>query len=190
MRMTTPRIAPLEKAEWNGEQQELMKRYSPKGEPINIFKTLLRHSKLLKRWTVFANHILGKSSLPERERELIILRIGWLCRAGYEWCQHVEIGLKAGLTKTDIEHIKTGADSSNWSANDMALLQATDELFNDAFISDATWAELKKTYGTEQLMDIVFTVGNYNLVSMALNTFGVQLEETTPDTFHQDSKNS
>ncbi len=184
MRMSKPRIAPLEKAEWNSEQQELMTRYSTLGEPINIFKTLVRHSKLLKRWTVFANHILGKSSLPAREREIIILRIGWLCRAGYEWCQHVEIGMDVGLTKEDIEQIKEGAGSDHWSANDKALLQATDELFNDSFISDKTWGELKKTYNTEQLMDIVFTVGNYNLVSMALNTLGVQLEETTEDTFH------
>ena len=28
-------------------------------------------------------------------------------------------------------------------------------------------------------MDLVFAVGQYTLVSMALNTFGVQLEDTT-----------
>jgi hypothetical protein len=30
-------------------------------------------------------------------------------------------------------------------------------------------------------MDLVFTVGQYNLVSMALNTLGVQAESDLPD---------
>lgn len=36
---------------------------------------------------------------------------------------------------------------------------------------------LSQCYTIEQLMDVVFAVGQYNLVSMALNTFGVQLDE-------------
>ena len=183
MRLSKPRVEPLEPTDWNDQQQEIMQRHIEVGEPKNIFKTLIRYPKLLKRWTVFANHILGKSSLPERERELIILRIGWLCRSGYEWSQHVEIGLKAGLTKAEIEQIKEGAANAQWSTVDKALLRATDELFNDAFIADETWAELKENFNEAQLMDIVFSVGNYNLVSMALNTLGVQLEPTTEDHF-------
>ena len=38
-------------------------------------------------------------------------------------------------------------------------------------------AGLSNHYSTQQLMDLVFTVGQYNLVSMALNSFGVQLDE-------------
>jgi 4-carboxymuconolactone decarboxylase len=183
MRLSKPRVEPLEPADWNEQQQEVMQRFTDAGEPKNIFKTVIRHPKLLKRWMVFANHILGKSSLPERERELIILRIGWLCRSGYEWSQHVEIGLACGLVEAEIEQIKEGAANAQWSKVDKALLQATDELHNDAFIADETWAELNKNFSEEQLMDIVFTVGNYNLVSMALNTLGVQLEPTTEDRF-------
>ena len=67
-------------------------------------------------------------------------------------------------------------DAPGWSAHDKLLLTATDELRKDAMISDATWAGLAKTYNEQQLMDVVFTVGNYNLVSMALNTLGVQAE--------------
>jgi len=59
-------------------------------------------------------------------------------------------------------------------------LLATDELHGDAHISDTTWAGLAKHFSTKQLMDLVFTVGQYNLVSMALNSFGVQLDEGLP----------
>ena len=112
-----------------------------------------------------------------RERELLILRIGWLCQAEYEWGQHVVFGKGAGLTDEEIARIKEGPDAKGWAPFDAALLRAADELHADAFISDATWAALSARYSTEQLMDVVFAVGQYNLVSMALNTFGVQLDK-------------
>jgi alkylhydroperoxidase family enzyme len=141
---------------------------------------MANHPDLLKRWLVFANHILGKSSLPERERELLILRIGWLCRAGYEWGQHVLIGRDCGLAEEEIQRLKQGPDAAGWSAGDADLLRAVDELHGDAFISDETWARLAERWSTQQLMDIVFTVGQYNLVSMALNSFGVQPDPGLP----------
>ncbi|MDZ7824842.1 MAG: carboxymuconolactone decarboxylase family protein [Gammaproteobacteria bacterium] len=149
-------------------------------EPLAIFRTMANHPDLLKRWLVFANHVLGKSSLPERERELLILRIGWLCRAGYEWGQHVLIGRDCGLSEEEIQRLKQGPDAAGWSAADADLLRAVDELHADAFITDATWARLAERWSTQQLMDLVFTVGQYNLVSMALNSFGVQPDPGLP----------
>jgi alkylhydroperoxidase family enzyme len=134
----------------------------------------------MKRWLVFGNHVLGKSTLPARERELVILRVGWLCRAGYEWGQHVLIGRTAGLSDEEIERIALGPEEDGWSAGDRWLLRATDELHGDAFISDATWQALAETFSVQQLMDLIFTVGQYNLVSMALNSLGVQPEEGLP----------
>ena len=121
--------------------------------------------------------MLFKSTLPPRERELIILRIGWLCEAEYEWAQHVLIGKEAGLTAEEIDRIKAGPNARGWSEADKLLLQATDELRKDAFITDSTWNGLCQHFDKKQLMDVVFAVGQYNLVSMALNTLGVQLDD-------------
>ena len=109
----------------------------------------------------------------------MILRVGYLCKAGYEWAQHVVIGRNAGLTEEEIERIKAGADAEGWSAGDAALLRATDELVEDHFIGDDTWAALARDAGLDdrQRMDVVFTTGQYTQVSMMLNTFGVQLDE-------------
>jgi alkylhydroperoxidase family enzyme len=180
MRTDTPRIPPVAADEAEEEARELLARFGD-GEPLNIFRTLARHPALLRRWLVFANHVLGKSTLPERERELLILRIGWLCRAGYEWGQHVLIGLDSGLTGEEIQRIKAGPDAGGWSDGDRDLLLAVDELHRDAHVSDATWARLAARWSTQQLMDVVFTVGQYNLVSMALNSFGVQPEPGVPE---------
>jgi alkylhydroperoxidase family enzyme len=177
MRLKKPRLDPISDEEMGAEQQELLGPLAKSGSVHNVFRTLIRYPKLFKRWNIFANHVLNKSSLPPREREIIILRIGWLCQAGYEWGQHARIGRNAGLTDAEIKMIAEGPGAAGWSDNDVALLNATDELHADAFISDKTWAQLQSFLSDEQCMDVVFAVGQYNLVSMALNTFGVQLDE-------------
>ena len=57
------------------------------------------------------------------------------------------------------------------------LIRAADELHADQFISDGTWKELAQSWNQQQLIDLVFAIGQYTLVSMALNSFGVQIEE-------------
>ena len=159
----------------------MLQPFVDSGRDYNIFRTLAHHPGLARRWLVFANHILGKSTLPERERELVILRIGHLCRAGYEVAQHEQISRFLGMSETDLAMARQGPDTPGLGDLDRLLLQATDELHDDAHVSDATWNALSEHLDTKQLMDLVFTVGQYNLVSMALNTFGVQIDEGLVD---------
>jgi len=177
MRLSEPRLEPLPESEWNEEVRATLKNaLRVDGRPANIFATLAHHPKLLKRWLVFGNHVLAKSTLGAREREIVILRVGWLCRSEYEWGQHVPIGKKAGLDDDEIERITRGPDAPGWGELDRLLLCATDELVGDARISDDTWSALQAHYDEHQLIDLVFAVGQYNLVSMALNSLGVQPE--------------
>jgi 4-carboxymuconolactone decarboxylase len=173
MRLEKPRLDPLELEDIDNEVRS---RFGA-GKMLNIFRTLAHHPKLMKRWMVFGNHVLAKNSLSVRDRELAILRVGWLCKAEYEWAQHTEIALNSEITRDEIKRVTLGPDAAGWSDREVALLRAADELVDDAFIGDETWNRLSSFYDKEQLMDLVFTVGQYNLVSMALNTLGVQLEE-------------
>ena len=108
------------------------------------------------------------------------MRIGYLCKAGYEWGQHVQVARRYGMSDDEIRSAKSGPGTPGLSELDSLLLQATDELHADSFVSDPTWNALARHLSTEQLMDLVFTVGQYNLVSMALNSFGVQADEGLP----------
>ncbi len=107
------------------------------------------------------------------------MRIGWLCQAEYEFGQHTRVGLEVGLSEAEIRRITEGPEAGAWDAFDATLLRAADELHADAFVSNETWAALGERYSREQLVDVVFTVGQHSLVSMALNTLGVRLEEGT-----------
>ena len=176
MRLSEPRIPPLGEQEWTQEQREMLTRAQPAAAVLNVFRTLVRHTDLYKRWLPFGHQILFQSTLPPREREILILRVGHLCNAGYEFHHHTALGKQAGLTDEDIRAIQEGAGAARWGDLERLLLCAVDELHHDAFIGDATWQGLASRYTTNQLIDLVFTVGQYTMVSMALNSFGVQLE--------------
>lgn len=176
MRPKEPRIAPLAEQEWSREQRELLAVVT-RGKPAqNVFATLVRHPKLFKRWTPFGGHLLFASSLAPRQRELLILRAAWLTRAEYEWGQHVEIAKRAGLGEADIARVASGPDATGWAEDEAALLRAADELWEDACLSDSSWAALSRRLSETQLMDLVFTVGAYAMLAMALNSFGVRLD--------------
>ena len=158
---TTPRIAPLASSE----------------AELNILKTMANHPKLAEAWQPFAGYILRDNSLPPRDRELLILRIGWLCGAEYEWGHHSRLAKQVGLTDEEILRVTEGPETAGWSSFERALLRAADELHKSAYISDRTWAYLDARYDEKQLMDVVFTVGEYNLVSWALRSFRVPMDE-------------
>ena len=175
MRLTQARFTPLSDAELTPEQAEALEPMRP-GPVLNIFRTLARAPKALTRFNAWGGYVLSKrNDLPAREREIVILRTGYLCKSGYEFTQHTRIGLQSGLTAEEISNIKAGADAG-WSAADAALIRATDELHNDQFIGEAAWTELGRHFTDKQRMDVVFTTGQYTQVSMILNTFGVQLD--------------
>lgn len=176
MRLATPRFTPLADAEMTGEQRDALGPNRDRPRVLNIFRTMARAPLALKRFLVWGDYILSDNSLSPRDRELVILRTGWQCRAGYEWVQHRRIGLRSGLTEAEVEAIKQGAAAPSWNEADRALLDATDELVADHFVSDATWARLA-SFSDQQRMDLVFTVGQYTQVSMILNTFGVPLDD-------------
>lgn len=172
-----PRIPPLPREGRDPDVDELLAGFRrPDGSELHIFTTLARHPKLLKRWSAFGGVLLYRGRLGHRERELLILRTGYLTRAHYEWGQHVEIGLAAGLTDDEIARVAVGPDDSAWSAADSALLRAADELHADARISDTTWADLAERYDEQQLIEVCMTVGQYHLVAFTLNSLGVEPE--------------
>ena len=182
MRLNTARIAPLDEADM---APELLALLGPRFKAIpvlNIFRTLAHAPKAFKRFMAWGGYVLSDAnSLSARDRELVILRTGFNWKSGYEWAQHVRIGLDCGLTEAEITRIKKGPGALEWSDNDRALLIATDELTADAFISDATWEALGD-YSEKQRMDLVMTVAQYTQVSMMLNSFGVQLDDDlSPD---------
>ena len=173
------RVTLVDTSKFSAEFPEL-ERYKVNGKVPNLFATMMNHPLLFKTWGGFGKYINSEDqTLPPRDREIAILRIGWLNQAQYEWEQHSRLGKAIGLRDDDIERIKKGP-WADWGRHDAALVQAVDDLFEHSVVSEATWQTLSERYNTQQMMDLVFTIGNYNLVSWALNTLGVPLDDYLP----------
>jgi alkylhydroperoxidase family enzyme len=173
-----PRIAPLPATGNPPDVQALIDGAVPVGGvTANIFLTLANHPGLMRRYLPFGGKLLAKGKLPDREREIVILRTAWLCRSDYEWGQHVRIGRDAGLTDAETERIPDGPDGDGWSSFEATLLRATDELVIDHRLSDATWNALAVRYDDQQMIELTLLAGNYAMIAGMLNSVGVEREE-------------
>lgn len=177
MQPDTPRIPPLDDTELDEAARAALKTVTRRdGTVFNIFRTLAHNPEATEAFLAWGSYILSRSSLPARDREILILRTGRLWRAEYEWAQHRRIGLHAGLTEDEIGDLGRAQPVRDWSAHERALIAAADELCRDACVSDATWQALAGRLDQRGLMDVVFTVGQYTQVCMILNSFGVPLD--------------
>lgn len=147
----------------------------PKG--LNVLGTLARHTDLARAFHTLNGHLLFATTLEPREREVLVLRVAALRRCDYEWAQHVVLAADAGLGADDVAAIAEGPDAAALSPFDAALVRAVDELVGEARIGDATWATLIERYDDQQMIDLVFTVGAYDVLAMAMLSFGIELDD-------------
>ncbi|GAA3204476.1 carboxymuconolactone decarboxylase family protein [Actinocorallia longicatena] len=172
------RLPPLPDGQWDDTVRKALSVMLPTARQNpdragNAIGTLVRHPDLTAAFLTFNSHLLLRSSLPPRQRELAILRIARRRGCAYEWGHHVRIAGKVGLTEAEIEDAAQGKAAGEL---DSAVLRAVDELDEDSDLSDATWAVLSSHLEERQVMDLVFTIGAYIMCAMAFNAFGIELE--------------
>ena len=186
--LSEPRIPPRPSADWDEEVFDALSVLRPPGSarprpagpsqdrPVsNILGIFSWHPALAKAFFAFNSHLFH-STLSARDREMATVRIAWLRRGEYEWAQHVRMAKAAGLSDEEVDAIMAGPDSPVWEPRDAALLRAVDEIAVDHYVSDETWKRLSEDFDRKQLMDLVFTIGAYDLLAVAFNTFGLQLD--------------
>jgi AhpD family alkylhydroperoxidase len=185
-----PRIAPLAPDQWPKEMGEVMAALRPpnprhpfpprrddRPKALNLLGTMAHYPALARAFHTFNGHVLFASTLSPRQRELLVLRVAAVRGCAYEWAQHVVLAGDAGLDAKEIERVAEGAAAPGWSTRDRAMLSAVDELVADGTIAHATWEALAAELDERQLMDLVFTVGAYEMLAMALRSFAVQLDD-------------
>jgi 4-carboxymuconolactone decarboxylase len=180
---SSPRIAPVDLStitdtDFLATLQKTLLRED--GKPINIFGTLAHHPKLLDRFNRMGGFLLQKGLLPAREREIVILRVGWNSRSVYEYGQHTIIGEREGITSAEIRALTKLPSEHPWSPADLALIALADDLCTNNVVSDATWSQLVTRWTEPELIEMVITAGFYRLVSGFLNSIGVQLDPGVP----------
>jgi 4-carboxymuconolactone decarboxylase len=149
-------------------------------QSANVFSTFVRNPPADRARGAINGHVNSRSTLMPQHRELLLMRIGVLCRSEYEYAAHNRVGRRAGMTDADVDRILRGPGSGGGAVED-ALLRATDELFENDAVSAGTWAALAKTLDTRQMFDVLIAVGGYRSTSLLINSAGVQLDDNMAD---------
>jgi 4-carboxymuconolactone decarboxylase len=193
---SSPRLAPLAREDCgddvraalgNAFGNETATRFLGSGPDAlsmpNVLATLMHHPALAGPFLTYNNVLLRTPVLEPRLRELMVLRVAWRTRAGYEWAQHVRLAARVGITPDEIDAVTrdVGADAISWSPLEADLLAATDQLIDSYRIDDDTWGRLAKQLDEAQLVELVFVVGTYTGLAMAFNSFGLQLDPELRD---------
>jgi alkylhydroperoxidase family enzyme len=184
--MTAPRIPLLPEGRWTDEVRDIFTIFEGeearvRGSQFNIMKTLAHHPSLMARFLRYEHQLLRHPMIPERTREVVILRLAWLYRQDYEWRQHVAIARSIGMTEREIEAVEQGADARVWSRLDRHVLRATDQMHAGETVDDETWAGLAAEFDHGQMLELLFTIGTFAMMSWIFNSIRLQIEsETVP----------
>jgi alkylhydroperoxidase family enzyme len=182
------RIEPLPLKKWPAEMRDAFAAMVPpnqryelvqEGRPsgTNILGAMAHHPALARAYFTLNGHLLLATTLTERQRELVIMRVAVLEQSSYEWAQHVFVARDAGLTDLEISWVAWGPDAPNWSEFESALLRAVDELVGGGTISDETWSVLSAQLSTQQVLDVIFTAGSYVMLGWMVQAFGLELDD-------------
>lgn len=181
MRTDAQRLGPLQDSELNPAQEGIIAPFRDVGAAFGVARSMVRHPRMLAAFRVWASYVMiDKNKLAAREREIVALRTAWQIKSGYVWSRHLGYATNAGLTDEEREATKRDLGAHPWSAADAALIKASDELVNDFFISDGTWAELSSHFDEEQCIDVIFVAGHFCMLGAYLNTAGVPIDPDVP----------
>jgi alkylhydroperoxidase family enzyme len=167
-----PRLPVLTDSELTGPAVQVVKDWN-----MNLHRTLAHSPDMLGRWLPWAVEVLQYNSLPERDREIVILRVAVRWNSDYEWGQHAGLAVSIGMTEADLEAVARGPGAPSWSEVDAALLTATDSILDRCPIGDKEWVVLAEHYSPKQLVDLLMTIGEFSLVAMMLTSLRIPLED-------------
>lgn len=178
-----PRLEPLRDEALGEREMDVIMRMReitsyPADQPIHpFFSTLAHQPAFFEAYMQLGISAMATAALPQRTRELIILRTGWLCGAPYQFGEHVVSARKIGVTAEEIERIKQGSSAVGWDEADRAVIRAAEELHADAMISDATWALLAERLSPRELIELMMIAGHYHTTAFIQNTLRFRLND-------------
>ncbi len=166
-----PRIRPLNPDDAPAEALGTLRNW-----PYNLHKTLAHNIHTLTHWMPFAEHILRQNTLPEREREIAILRVAHNTQCAYEWGMHVHLARSIGFTDDDLRGIAVGSLANQWVPVEAALIDAVDDIMRDWKIGTKAWRVLAANFDEQQLIDFIFVTSQFILIAVTLNSLEIDLE--------------
>lgn len=149
--------------------------------PINIFRMIANAETAFRPWLAFGGALLSSLELDARLRELVILHVGRLSGAEYEWVQHVPIARAVGASEEDVAAIERGElDADCLGADVHAALRFTTEVVHDVRASDEALAAVREHLSPRAVVELLLVIGQYMMVARVAETAGIEIDEGGP----------
>lgn len=185
------RVSPIAHQDWTTQVRDILGMFSQQLASLGVggnesekdtlslvLSCLLRNPNLARAFLPFGRYLMMESSLDSRCRELVILRVTWLWRFEYEWAHHSMASVSSGLfSESEIELLQQDVTSGSWSEKESLVLQAVNEIHERSNIEASTWDSLSHHFSTQELLDVVFTVGGYIVSGLYMNVIGLPLKD-------------
>jgi 4-carboxymuconolactone decarboxylase len=171
--MAKPRV-PLVQPGTRPELAEVEARImAERGRVSLLYQVLLNSGPIASGWERLLTAVRNQTSLPGDLRELIILRVAVLNRAGFEFEAHAPIAAREGVSPAKIEAVKDAVIGDAFDSRERQVLSLTDAMTRDVTVPDALMADLQQHYDAQRLVELVATVAAYNMVSRLLVALNV-----------------
>lgn len=145
--------------------------------PLNIFRMWANAATIFPAGIRYGNAILTKQKLSAARRELAILAVGRIEGGIYEFAQHIPIALAAGCREEQIAALEAArVDDKAFDEAEKALLAFTREVVCDVKASDAALDAVKKHFDTQEIVELVCTIGFYMTIARLTETAGIEVD--------------
>jgi len=150
-----------------------------RGSVLHLYQMLLHSPPVASGWLNYLTAIRQLSTLPDKLREMVIMRVAAINGAPYEAEQHAPIALKAGMTQAQLDALTGWASSDLFDPVERAVLAYTDAMTRDVHVPDDLFTAALAAVGSDRLMvELTATVAAYNMVSRFLEALQVHSQDT------------
>ncbi len=172
-----PRLKPLEPSEAPPKAAEALAKMAQ----LNVFKVMAHGDGLLPAFSRLGGYLLSRSKLDPHLREIAIIRVGVLNKAKYEVHQHMRIGRDLGMREELLAGIHEGPLADGLTEIERQVIAITDDVVANVRAGDATYDPLAKVLSSQEMVELVITIGFYMMVCRYLETFDVEIETAPPE---------
>lgn len=146
------------------------------GKLLNLYKMLLHSPPVAEGWLAFLTAVRQRAELPDRYRELAILRVAALNGADYEFDAHVPFALRAGFEQATIDALRSTGVPAELGDAERAVIAYTDAMTRDVRVPDAVFAQVRAQLAERHIVELTATISAYNCVSRFLEALRIDRE--------------
>ena len=143
---------------------------------LNVVRMMANAPASFNGFQEFAQSILFDSEFDARKREIAVLRVAQVTRAGYEWTHHVRVAKMMGVTDEEISAIETESPVTSLDEEGNLLCRVAEEISRDVRLSDEALKRILDRYGVRGATELILCCSYFNMVSRFLESTRVELE--------------